>query len=380
MTRVLFIILISTLVVLLLMTIFKTVFFRKKNFLDYFYLCGTILLYVLLIVFFKKQELIWNIIISAFTIFLNIRLIMQIFRMQEINNLIIKKSNTLIKNAPFDYYYATNEEDVIVDYSDSFLELTKLTREELLNSLGIQTLIATLNITTINGDKINETKAIRFDYEYKTTQTNNVSRFFEIGLYIGGEETTLSVIVEPMYLRNKFIGRNVYLSENNKETLNKLEQGLLQARDMILADRTQLYCAMSMIKNVIMFYDYNASKYLLTEAFCKAYNITKREININDFYTLIHPQDRLYYQEQSEVITSIEVTRLKYRIKIGKDYVKINDDAMYLNKDSGLLSIISYDNEEVIIEEKPVEKESKNVDYKVVLNDTLKVLEKLVDE
>jgi len=306
-------------------------------------------------------------------------MILNLINEEEIKDLFNHKSNMLIKNAPFDYYYATNSDDIIIDCSDSFLALTNLPKEDLYNSLGIQTLIATLNISTINGEKINETRAIRFDYEYKSAQSNNTPRFFEIGLTIDGEESTLSVIVEPIYLKNKFVGRNVYLSKNNKETLKKLEDSLLEAKQMLANDRTKDYCMMSMIKNVIMFYDYNCGKYLLTEAFCKSYGITRRELTVQEFFSIIHPQDRLYYQEMNEVITSIEVSRLKYRIKVGSEYINVCDDSMYLNKDSNLISIISLDLGE-FQEEEIKEETIKEVDYRKELEDTLKVLEKLVDE
>ena len=148
---------------------------------------------------------------------------------------------------------------------------------------------------------------------------------------------------------------------------------------------------MSMMKDVVLYYDYNTTTYIMTETIAKALNLNQREYSINEFVEMIHPNDIQYYQEQSSVIGSLEVTRIKYRLKLGLGYYYVYEDAMYLNRDGKLISIIHLANytpkeetkeesEEIVESTKEVVKEKLQVDYKEKLEDTMKVLEKLLGE
>ena len=366
----------------LVLTIFKTVFFKMRNFLDYLYIFILITLHLTLCLFFKTNQIIFNSVGIGIGLFLAGYAIYMLFRLKTIDNTFNHLSNRLIKNAPFDYYLSSNKDDLIQDYSDAFKELVKLADDELKNTKAFQTLMVRLDIQSFNNEKFTDTQAVKLDFEYRNTKTKTVAKFFDVEILENDKLINLSFIIEPVFLNNKFIGRNIYISRNNKETLDKLEKGLNETKDMIKKDRAAKYCMMSMIDNVIMFYDYNCNKYLLTEATCKKYGIYQRELSISEFFALIHPKDIMYYEEQSEIITSIEVTRLNYRLKLGKEYVEVNDDVMYLNKDQNLISIITYykqseDTEQVL---DSVNKVKPNIDYKEKLEDMLRVLTRELDE
>ena len=381
MKDVLLIIFISATIVYATFAVFKTIFFKLKNVTDYINIIGVVSIFIVLSLTFKNLALVWNIIFSLIAIALCVLMIFQVFREKQIDNAYHHLSSRLVKNSPFDYFILANKDDKIIDYSESVKELFHLNDEELLNTFAFQTMIMKLNIITFNGEKFNETKAVKFNYEYRLTRTNKAPRFFELMVEENDEYYTLSFVLEPVFLNNKFIGQNIYISRNNKETLAKLESSLLETKQMIQDDRAALYCMMSMMPSVIMFYDYNSGKYLLTENACKKFNIYKREITVNEFILLIHPKDIAYYEEQSEIITSIEVTRLNYRLKIGKEFYEVNDDVMYLNKDKNLISIITLKEEEKEEEKDLVqEKTPIKVDYKEKLEDTLKVLTKMLDD
>lgn len=366
----------------IVLTIFKTVFFKSKNILDYLYALLLIASHLTLSLLFKEQLIYFHIGADIIALFLAGYAIYMLFHLKTIDVTFNRLSNRLLKNAPFDYFLATDKDDLIWDYSDSFKELVKLGDDDLKNTKGFQTLMVRLDIQTFNNEKFNDTQAVKLDFEYRSMQTKKIAKFFEMGIIENGEVINLSFIVEPVFLHNKFIGRNIYISKNNKETLDRIENGLNEAKEMIKKDRAALYCMLSMCDDVIMFYDYNCNKYLLTEATCKKYGIFKRELAISDFFALIHPKDIMYYEEQSEIITSIEVTRLNYRIKLGNEYILINDDVMYLNKNENLISIISYyhetKDEQMTNEERKTIKP--NIDYKEKLEDMLRILAREIDE
>ena len=315
-----------------------------------------------------------------------------LFEKEGIKNAFLNKANNLIKNAQFDYYYASNNKDIIIDFSESFTELTRLTPAELYDTLGFQTILSKLYITHVNGEDITSSIALKLNYDYSEVEFTKQTAYFEISVTDNNESFDLLGVVEPIFYKNKFIGRNVYFSKNNKHTLNKLQQGLTDAYNVIKDDRAQLYVMMSMMKDVVLYYDYNTTTYIMTETIAKALNLNQREYSINEFVDMIHPNDIQYYQEQSSVIGSLEVTRIKYRLKLGLGYYYVYEDAMYLNRDGKLISIIHLANytpkdetkeeesEEIVQSTKEVVKEKPQVDYKEKLEDTMKVLEKLLGE
>ena len=305
-----------------------------------------------------------------------------------------KRVNSLLKNAPFDYYFASNEKDRICDFSNSFLDITDLEENELYGTLGLQTLLAKLNITSINEQPISETLFMRFHLDYENSSKVKSPSHFHVTLVDRGQELEFLGIIEPIFYKDKFVGRCVYLSKSNQQALKRIEEGLTSALETIKNDRSQLYAMMSMIENVVMYYDFNTSTYIVTEQMAKLLNLQQREYSIGEFINMIKPTDLQNYQEHSSIISSVEVTRVKYNLYLGDRYYPVYDDLMYLNRDSKLISIIhlvEYQKAEQIDDfnevsftdfSKPKEevKEEPKEDFKDKLNETLKLLEKVLGE
>ena len=197
-----------------------------------------------------------------------------------------------------------------------------------------------------------------------------------------------------IFQKDKFIGRCVYFSKSNKQALRKIEDGLYDALETIKNDRSQLDVMMSMLENVVMYYDYNTSTYVVTEQMAKLLGLNQREYSIGEFINMIKPTDLPYYQEQSNIISSVEVTRIKYNLDLGGKYYPVYDDSIYLQRDSKLISIIhlvEYHKAESIDEESSTsfrdysketktEPEEVKEDFKDKLTETLKLLEKVLGE
>ena len=386
--------LIVSLVIVLLLILFKTLFYRRACRIEYISFGIICIIYVIIKLIFK-ESIAKDIVTTVLLIGLIVYSVIDLFEREGIKNTFLNKANNLIKNAQFDYYYSTNEKDLIIDFSESFSELTKLLPQDIYDTLGFQTVMAKLFITHINGEEITSSLALKLNYDYSEVAFTKQSAYFEISINDNNESFDLLAVVEPILYRNKFIGRNVYFSKNNKHTLNKLQAGLTEAYNVIKEDRAQLYVMMSMIENVVLYYDYNTTTYIVTEAAAKALNINNREFSIGEYVNMIHPNDIQYYQEQSSVIGSLEVTRMKYRLKLGLGYYYVYEDAMYLNRDGKLISIIhlvkndviknqdkneTKETEEVVEETTTKEVIKPKIDYKEKLEDTMKMLEKLLGE
>ena len=385
---------ISFLVIVLVLVIFKILVFNRFSHIENLAVVSTTLIYLLFKWIFKDWVLARDITVCVLSFGIVVYSIYDLFYFVGKMKAYQQRVNSLLKNSPFDYYFASNEKDHIFDYSRSFLDITDLEDKELFGTLGLQTLLAKLNITSINNQPITETLFMRFHLDYENSSKVKTPSHFQMTLKDKGQEIEFLGIIEPIFYKDKFIGRCVYLSKSNEQALKKIENGLQQALDTIKNDRSQLYAMMSMVENVVMYYDYNTSTYVVTEQMAKMLNLTQREYSIGEFINMIKPTDLANYQENSNIISSVEVTRIKYNLYLGDKYYPVYDDLMYLNRDSNLISIIhlvEYQKAENVDEEssssfkdyskqtveEPVEKKE---DFKDKLNETLKLLEKVLGE
>lgn len=379
------------LIIIVLLKIFN---YGRFCFIEYLGAASTAIIYFLLKWLLKDLVLLRDIVVLVFSTATLAYAIYDLFYYVGKLNTFNKRVNSLLKNAPFDYYFASNEKDRIFDFSNSFLDITNLEENELYGTLGLQTLLAKLNITSINEQPISETLFMRFHLDYENSSKVKSPSHFHITLVDRGQELEFLGIIEPIFYKDKFVGRCVYLSKSNQQALRRIEEGLTSALETIKNDRSQLYAMMSMIENVVMYYDFNTSTYIVTEQMAKLLNLQQREYSIGEFINMIKPTDLQNYQEHSSIISSVEVTRVKYNLYLGDRYYPVYDDLMYLNRDSKLISIIhlvEYQKAEQIADfnevsftdfSKPKEevKEEPKEDFKDKLNETLKLLEKVLGE
>ena len=384
----------SFLLIVLVLTLLKIFNYRRFCFIEYLSIALIAVVYFLLKWLIHDLVLVRDIVIACLSAIALGFSIYDLFNYVGKLNAFQRRTNSLLKNAPFDYYFTSDAKDRIFDFNDSFVDITNLEKEELYGTRGLQTLLAKLQITLINNQPISETLFMRFHVDYENSSHVKTPSHFHMTLIENGQEQEFLGIIDPLFQNDKFIGRCVYLSKSNKQALRKIEEGLQEALDTIKNDRSQLYVMMSMLENVVMYYDYNTSTYVVTEQMAKMLGLNQREYSIGEFINMIKPTDLALYQEQSSIISSVEVTRIKYNLELGGKYFPVYDDLIYLQRDSKLISIIhlvEYQKAETIDEESSTsfrdfskkdeeEVEQPKEDYKDKLAETLKLLEKVLGE
>ena len=384
----------SFLLIVLLLTLLKIFLYKRFCIYEYFGIAITAIIYFCLKWLIRDLVLVRDIILCVLSTGVLVLSIYDLFNYVNKLNAFHKRTNSLLKNAPFDYYFASDSKDKIFDFNESFVDVTGLEKDEIFGTLGLQTLLAKLQITSINNQPISETLFMRFHVDYENSCNVKTPSHFQMTLVENGQEQEFLGIIDPIFQKDKFIGRCVYFSKSNKQALRKIEDGLYDALETIKNDRSQLYVMMSMLENVVMYYDYNTSTYVVTEQMAKLLGLNQREYSIGEFINMIKPTDLPYYQEQSNIISSVEVTRIKYNLDLGGKYYPVYDDLIYLQRDSKLISIIhlvEYHKAESIDEESSTsfrdysketktEPEEVKEDFKDKLTETLKLLEKVLGE
>lgn len=326
---------VSAALLVLVLTVLQLVFFKKIPFIS---LPLLLVLAVLSIVFDNK------VIYIILDVFYVIDIVVSIY--EYINNynekqIRDKQANNILSNTCYDYYFSTDHKDNIVDASDTYLDLLGLDLKDILKSKGLPTMLSELKVKMINGEVKEQAKELMFLANYNKACEENQLYQFDLLVEIEGEDVFLKGINQPLYHKNKFIGRNVYLIHDKVATFESLREQLRRATYEIELTQKQSYALMSLTKNAIMYLDYKTTTYVATEALNTYLGVTQKEFTIDEFYQMIHNDDLNSYKEQGAMINSLMPTRTKLRLYINKKYYEVYDDSIYLNKDSGLVSIIS---------------------------------------
>lgn len=256
---------------------------------------------------------------------------------------ILRKSKVqdYLKNSEFEYYLQLNKRNKVIDFSANILTLTNRSKEGLVHLKFPEFLFDCLNIESINGEKytlnslpefrsqVNSATSKLKNYEFSFSARNDVN---EIINYQG--------IIQPIYFGETYIGKNIYISVNRMEILDKTRNSLAECATNLIDARNQLYVLMSLTSGVVMYFDFQTKNYIATESFQKFTDTAQEEYDFDDFLRMIHPEDVQFYIDQTATINSLTSTRLKFRMIIGNKYYSMIEDSIYLTKEDKLVSII----------------------------------------
>lgn len=251
-----------------------------------------------------------------------------------------KKLSRYLKDTEYDFYLQVDQKNRIRDYGVSLLKITGLTKKDVLNKEGWHLLFDTLEILTINKIDATTTNFNSFVEEYENATSKFKTYDFEMDIMLKEKSVTYKGIIEPIYLGNKLIGRNIYFYIDRMKNINLLKNELSKAIFDIEKLRNQNHAMMSLSDGVLLYFDFETKYYVATESFCRFTNTHQREYTFEEIIDFIHPDDLDGYIEQSETINSISVTRLKFRLLINDTYYNVMEDSIYLNSDTDLVSII----------------------------------------
>ena len=321
--------------IIVVMFVLKIYFYKKYDLISVVSMLG----FIILSLFFKNYN--WFKIIITILFILDALYAVAIYVIYHKISLIkLNKISEYMKNTLYDFYFSTNKKDKIVEVSSSYAMLINKSMNEIKKLKGFQTMMTELNIVGIKGREVTEELALTFLYDYEKTISKFKTYRFTLEVEEQGYNVIYRGIVQPLYLGKYFIGRNVYLSKDRSSIIENLRSTLKDALDHIKLDKEQMYTLMSLTDQIVMYYDYNTKTYVMTEALSEFMKLSTKEISIDEFISMIHPDDVKGYEEQGLMINSLTVTRSRLRLKFNNEYYLVYDDSIYINKDSGLVSII----------------------------------------
>ena len=325
--------------IVVILAILKYVIINKKPIIDAAALVALFIVSAILIS--ASTKLFVKLLITALFILLAAYAVYDFIVSAKIYILRKSKVQDYLKNSEFEYYLQLNKRNKVIDFSANILTLTNRSKEGLVHLKFPEFLFDCLNIESVNGEKytlnslpefrsqVNSATSKLKNYEFSFSARNDVN---EIINYQG--------IIQPIYFGETFIGKNIYISVNRMEILEKTRNSLAECATNLIDARNQLYVLMSLTSGVVMYFDFQTKNYIATESFQKFTDTAQEEYDFDDFLRMLHPEDVQFYIDQTSTINSLTSTRLKFRMIIGNKYYSMIEDSIYLAKEDKLVSII----------------------------------------
>lgn len=318
-----------------------------------------------------------------------------------IYNLYDKELNNFLKNNEFDFFIQTDAKEKIVNYSNKLIKITKMNKKDLKGIYCWKLLFDYLRVKRINKKEVNLANISEFLNSFKNANSKHIVYQFDFEMpkieNLVKEDndetkdlTTVHYIglIQPVYYRQKLIGRNIYFYQDRMQVLNDLRAALKQAALDLETAHNFIYIMMSLTDYVGMFFDYNTRTYVATASFVSFTRTHQREYTFNQFMDMMHPDDIDKYIDQSSTINSVSVTRIKYRLLINDEYYNVLEDSININKDADLVSVIRILNktdEQVKIDMPYSNQEAEtalddlnNTDINTILNKTENILNTVI--
>ena len=336
-------------VIVTLLWIVKLFVFKKFAVLEFLGLIGS----VVLLFFIPTDHLAVQIIIAVLYVAFAGYCIYSFIITYQIFTTYDKEVNNFLKNNEFDFFIQTDSHDKIINFSNKLLNITKMTKKDIVGVHCWKLLIDYLKITKINKKELSLNTTADFLKQFKDANSKHVIYQFEFEmpkideLLKETDDNTKDLttirytgLIQPVYFNKKLIGRNVYFYQDRMQVLRDLRLALKNATCDLQTSYNFNYIMMSLMDYVGLYFDYNTRTYVATEAFMKFTSSHQKEYTFNQFMDLMHPDDVEPYIEQASTINSVSVTKLKYRLLINDDYYYVMEDSININKDADLVSVI----------------------------------------
>lgn len=246
-----------------------------------------------------------------------------------------------IKNADYDYFVTVDDKDKMIDFSNSIAQKFGMGESDLRKSKFWDLFVSRFGIVGINEEPVDEERLAILKREYAKKVKFNISYQFRVQVRnIDNEIEYYQFLVKPIYNGERYLGKNIFINRNRWQIINELNTSLANMIDQYEKAKQQSHIWLSMVPQVLLYYDYHSQTYIITETFKRVLNTQKSELTETEFLDLIHPEDLEKYKSDLMNINSQEVTSIIFRLKINGKYRKISEEAMLMEPQSGLVSVV----------------------------------------
>lgn len=313
----------------------------KRN--QVYFSLGSILLYFLFVYLYPTNKaLLILFFVLEILIFLG-SLVILIVHEKEYQTL-LSKTREFLDESNHDYVIQMDTKGRIREVSHTVFTYCKKPRRDIYHKNAWEFIFNTWKISKIDKTPFSIEAESNFIQKEKLSSSKHKNYLTTFTLDTSKEnnldEMMIDVFIQPIYFRNHLLGKTIYLFENKMRLFEKREQSLAQAIERIEKMKNQQLLLENLSDRTILYFDYFTKTYVATSSFCEFTKTSKNEYTFDELYENIYPEDRENYIEQAKTVSSLLVTKIKYRLKINEEYYYVIEDSIYQQKESDLISVI----------------------------------------
>lgn len=222
------------------------------------------------------------------------------------------------------YYVVLDKKDKIKNISSLLLNDLNAHENEVYGKNFFDALEIKYRIVGLNGEELLKDDIKKYYQSYSKTVRAGSNSKVEIVLQNEvGVELALYMIETPLFQGEKYHGRILIGEKKSEENLVGMESDLKEASQELEILRARFITILEKTNEGIYFANLDEGYIWFNDVLVKRLSLSGNNISLDEFYSMIHPDDIVLYKER--MTTNASEYDLKYRFNTGSSYIYVEE-------------------------------------------------------
>ncbi len=240
-----------------------------------------------------------------------------------------KRHNSLkraLKGTKWDLFAKFNENDELLDVSESFLRIMGLAKRDALGYTLDELFKNRIRVLEINGVS-NDNKTLKVMHarlRSNPRKDNTVTTSLKV-VNFKGEESNLYFHETPIFISKKYYGKMMIGNIGITEQIYMLQLEKKELEDKLETTRKRYTNTLSVLNDSVYYIMPDKEVYWLSSQAQSLLKIRENYIDNEDFISLIYPDDYVPYSNKLPSLHNGESATMHYRLNIDGNFVWVKD-------------------------------------------------------
>lgn len=232
-----------------------------------------------------------------------------------------------IRESNWNAYYIVDRKERIRDMSESFLKELNLSKEDVIGKKLFSVFNKTIRFNKLNDTLIDNKQLENYYKEYRKIASVGDSETEELIFNnFEGVETVLKVVLQPVFVMGRYMGRMIVGEIKTDFDMLKVEKKLSTSMTELESIRERFIATLEISKEGLFSIDLDDTSIWVSDSLRKMLDLEANLINLSDFRKLIEPSDLTTYLN---VLSNLSITnenyRVRYRVLKDNSYVWVEE-------------------------------------------------------
>lgn len=232
-----------------------------------------------------------------------------------------------IRESNWNAYYIVDKKERIRDISESLLKELNLEKEDVLGKKLFNIFNKTIRFIKFNDTAIDNKQLENYYKEYRKIAKIGDSETEELIFNnYEGTETVLKVILQPVFVMGRYMGRMIVGEIKTDFDMLKVEKKLSTSMTELESIREKFIATLEISKEGLFSIDLDDKSIWVSDSLRRILELESNMINLEDFRKMIEPSDLVSYLG---VLSNLSITnenyRVRYRILKNNNYIWVEE-------------------------------------------------------